>query len=282
VRTDDTSWFVAPTDVGAAVEALTGGGRVLAGGTDLVASMNLTGERPPRVVWIGELGLDRIEMDGETLRVGAGVSLAAVAASEVVRSAAAALGAAAAKIAGPAVRNLATMGGSLCAAWPRSDLGCAALGLDGVLVVAGPGGQRRVPMSELYEGVGRTVLAPDELVIELRLPRAAHSGYAKIGRRSSMTLPVVNAAVRLDLRDDGVVASAVVAVGVGSVPERAPSVEAALAGQPSSPESVAAAAALVLDDVEPADDEHASAWYRARVAPVAIGRAVEAAMEAAP
>jgi carbon-monoxide dehydrogenase medium subunit len=276
----EQGWFVAPNDLGAAVEALGAGGRVLAGGTDLVASMNLMGERPPRVVWIGGLGLDRIDGDAGFVRIGAGASLASVAANPDVRSGAGALAVAAGKLAGPAVRNLATAGGSLCAAWPRSDIGCAALGLDGTVVIAGPAGERRVAMSSFYAGPRRTVVGSDEVLVELEIPKAERSGYAKIGRRSSMTLPVVNAAVRLDLADDGAIASAVVAVGVGSVPERAPSVEAALLGRSPEPDDVRVAAARVLDDVEPVDDEHASWWYRGRVAPVVIVRAVAAAMEA--
>jgi carbon-monoxide dehydrogenase medium subunit len=275
----DLGWFVSPAELREAIEGLSGGGRVLAGGTDLVASMNVSGERPRQVVWIGRLGLDRVAGDDEVLRIGACASLAALGTHPSVRSGAAALATAAGKVAGPAVRNLATLGGSLCAAWPRSDVGCAALGLDGVLVVVGPGGERRVPMSSFYAGPGLTVVEPDEIVVELQVLPAARSGYAKIGRRSSMTLTVVNAAARLDVGENGTVSAAVVAVGVGRVPERAPSVEAALVGRAADPEAIRTAAERVLDDVEPVDDEQATSWYRARVAPVAVARAVTAAME---
>jgi carbon-monoxide dehydrogenase medium subunit len=274
---DRGTWFRAPRDLTEAIDALSGGGRVLAGGTDLVASMNLRGECPGRVVWIGRLGLERIVGADDLLRVGAGAPLATVASDPSVRAGAAALAAAAGKLAGPSVRNLATLGGSLCAAWPRSDIGCAVLALDAVLLAVGPGGERRIKMADLYAGPRRTTIAPDEILIEVQIRPTARSAFTKIGRRSSFTLPVVNAATRLELDEDGAVSEATVAVGAGSVPERAPSVEAALLGRSIDVIVARAAAGRVLDDVTPTGDEHATSWYRAQVAPVAVARALLAA-----
>jgi aerobic carbon-monoxide dehydrogenase medium subunit len=279
---DDRRWYLAPTDIGEAIEAVARGGRVLAGGTDFVASMNLRGERPERVVWIGRLGLDEVSSEADRLRVGAGVSLSSVATDAAVGSGAAALATAARRVAGPAVRNLATVGGSLCAAWPRSDVGCAALGLDALVLAAGPGGERQIPMAGFYAGPGRTALERGEIVRSLLIRPTATSGFAKIGRRSSMTLAVVNAAARLDFGPEGAISEAVVAVGAGHAPQRAPSVEAALLGRLPQPEVVAEAAREVLHDVELADDEHATAWYRGRVAPVAVARALTDALAVDP
>ena len=83
--------------------------------------------------------------------------------------------------------------------------------------------------------------------------------------------------MRLEIDADGLVSAAVVAVGAGGVPERAPSVEAGLIGRTLDPSIAREAAGRVLDDVTPADDEHASSWYRAQVAPVAVARALLAA-----
>src|SRR5262249_38062622 len=105
----DDGWYLAPSDLDAAIGARAGGGRVLAGGTDLVATMNIRGERPERVVWIGGLGLDGVHTDGDVLRIGAGTTLASIATDPLVRENATALAAAATKVAGPAVRNLATV-----------------------------------------------------------------------------------------------------------------------------------------------------------------------------
>jgi len=274
---DRGSWFRAPREMKEAIDALSDGARVLAGGTDLVATMNIRGERPGGVVWIGRLGLERIAADDDLIRIGAGASLATVASDPAIRAGAAALAAAAGKLAGPSVRNLATLGGSLCAAWPRSDVGCAVLALDGVLVATGRGGERLIPMSDLYAGPRRTTITPDEILTEVRIRPAARSSFVKVARRSSFALPVVNAAARLEIGQDGVVAEAVVAVGAGSVPERAPSVEEGLIGRALDPTVAREAASRVLEDVTPADDEHASSWYRSQVAPVAVARAVLAA-----
>jgi carbon-monoxide dehydrogenase medium subunit len=274
----DIDWYQAPTDLADAIDAVAAGARVLAGGTDLVAAMNLHGLRPERVVWIGRLGLDRVQRENDVIRIGAATTLADLAAAPTVRSSATSLAEAAGKVAGPAVRNLATLGGSLCAAWPRSDVGCAALGLDATVEVVGRRGVRSIPMRDFYAPGAGVAVATDEIVVELRVPTASRSAFAKIGRRSSMTLAVVNAAVRVELDETGRIAQAVVAVGAGPMPQRAPSVESELIGQLPDPDVVGTASSRVADDVEFADDEHASSWYRARVAPVVVDRAVTAAI----
>jgi aerobic carbon-monoxide dehydrogenase medium subunit len=274
--TESMNWFQAPTELGDAVRAVANGAQVLAGGTDLVPS--LAHREPPNgIVWIGRLGLDTVAGDSRSLSIGAAASLAEVASNPMIQEAAAALASAAGRLAGPAVRNQATIGGSLCAAWPRSDIGCSLLALDAAAVAAGQKRNRHIPLTDFYLASGGTSLQPDEIVTEITLPPAARSAFIKIGRRAHMSLPVVNAATCIEV-NGGVISKAAVAVGTDRYPQRAPSVETALVGSPLNEDRARKAAQLVLDDMEMADDEQASAWYRTRVAPVAVARAIEAAI----
>ena len=70
------------------------------------------------------------------------------------------------------IRNLATLGGNLANAAPSADMAPPLLALDAEVVIAGPGGQRRVPIADFFTGVRQTVLAPNEMLVEIVVPVA--------------------------------------------------------------------------------------------------------------
>jgi len=149
-----------------------------------------------------------------------------------------------------------------CVATHASDVAVALVALDAEVRLTGPDGARSVPLAEFYRTPGDTPhrehdIRPGELITEVVVPRldwAANSTYVKVRDRQSYEFALCSAAVALDVRD-GVVADARVAAGgVGTVPWRLRSVEAALRGAPADEESFAAAAALATEGAAPLAD----------------------------
>ena len=165
----------------------------------------------------------------------------------------------------PQVRHRGTIGGSLAHADPASDLPAAVLALDGTVVLRGPRGERRVPITAFYTGVFSTVREPDELIVEVRVPRTGAAGWAyeKFTRRAN-DWAIVGVAV---------VDGRVGLVNMGSTPLRATATEAALAGGAS----IADAAALADQGTDPPGDVTATPEYRRHLARVLTRRALTTA-----
>jgi CO/xanthine dehydrogenase FAD-binding subunit len=226
---------------------------VIAGGT-VVTPLLAHGALWPKVVlMLHRAGLGAV-VDGGTLEIGAAATLAAVAgvAPEPLASAA--------RIPDYEIRGQATVGGNLMVG---GDLQAALVALGARVRSAGAGGARTEPVAEF-------IAAPSgRLVLSVEVPRPRAGAFVQQRRRHSHTHPVLTVAVAR--RADGAVH-----VAVGSLAPRAPavacpSVEHALAGG-AGPRQ---AAAKVVDDVSPEDDPLASAWYRRRVLPVLVARALE-------
>ncbi len=146
-----------------------------------------------------------------------------------------------------------------CVATHASDVAVALIALDARLRLAGESGTREVALGDFYQLPGDTPavendLRPGELITEVVVPRldwAANSTYVKVRDRQSYEFALCSAAVALDVRD-GIVADARIAAGgVGTVPWRLPSVEAALRGGPATEAAFEAAAAVAADGAQP-------------------------------
>lgn len=269
--------YLRPATVDDAVAALAGAGeeaKVLAGGHSLLPVLRLRLAAPALLVDLD--GLDQlrgVRTDGDTLVIGAMTTHAQVATDPQVAGSAALLAQAAATIGDRQVRHRGTIGGSLAHADPAGDLPTVALALDAELVLAGPSGRRSVPAAEFFVDYFTTVTRPDELLVEVRVPRLPGWGshYAKMSRTAQAWATVaVAAAVK---RDNGAVDSARVALThMGPTPVRAGAVERAVAG--AGADGVAAAAVLAAQGTSPASDTTASADYRAHLATVLTGRAL--------
>ncbi|MET0772886.1 MAG: FAD binding domain-containing protein, partial [Candidatus Limnocylindrales bacterium] len=176
------------------------------------------------------------------------------------------------------VRNRGTLGGSLAHVDPASDLPAAALALDASVVARSAGGERVVPVSELFAGPFVSTLEPGEIITELRLPgHAAGTGAAY----RSITQPasgysIVGAAAVVTVSGGQVTSARIGITGVGEVPYRATAVEEALVAGGAS--AVASAAAHAADGQEVNGDIHADAEYRTAMAAVITRRALEAAI----
>lgn len=254
---------------------------VLAGGTDLVRDMNLEFKIPKGILWIGHLDLEYIKEEKGQLRIGASTRMQTAGASKELQKKAASVASAAAKMASPPVRSLATLGGNICTASPAGDPLCGMLGLGAEVVLKNSKGERVVPLDEFFVGPGETVIAPDELMTEIRIQSTGKdegSAYAKIGRREAMTLAVLNATSRVKLDGDGKCVSAIIAVGAAApTPLRIGKAEKVLIGQPFTDEAIVEAAEVAAEEIKPIDDVHGTAWYRRKLTRVLVRRTLREA-----
>lgn len=240
--------------------------KVLAGGHSLLPVMKLRLAAPEMVIDIGRLAeLRYIRVEGEELAIGAGSRHHDVATSDVVATEVPLLGAVARTVGDPQVRHRGTLGGSLAHADPASDLPAAVLALGGTVVLRGPRGERQVPITEFFTGVFSTAAEPDELIVEVRVPRTGSAGWAyeKFTRRAN-DWAIVGVAV---------VDGRVGLVNMGSTPLRASATEAALANGAS----IAEAAALADQGTDPPADLAATTAYRRHLARVLTRRALTTA-----
>jgi len=254
-----------------------GDAKLLAGGHSLIPALKLRIARPSMLVDIGRLSdLAYVKDAGTHVAIGALTRHAAVAADPLLQEHCPIVSFTAGQIGDPPVRHHGTLGGSLSHGDPASDLPAVMLALGAELDVHGPGGARTIPATEFFTGVFETALAPDEVLVEVRVPKLGAStgwAYLKANRRAQDWATVGVAA--LVHRDDGKVAGASIGlVNMGATPLRARTAEDALAGGAS----VTDAAALVGDGTEPPTDHAGSAEYRSHLAQVLARRALEQAM----
>jgi len=263
-----------------AIELLgTGGGdaKLLAGGHSLIPAMKLRIARPEKLVDIGRLSDLAYVRDGGThIAIGALTRHAAVAADPLLAEHCPIVSFTAGQIGDPQVRHRGTLGGTLSHGDPASDMPAVMLALGAELVAQGKGGERVILATDFFTGVFETALAPDEVLVEARVPKLGAStgwAYLKANRRAQDWATVGVAA--LVHRDNGSVAGASVGlVNMGGTPLRAKAVEDALA----SGSSAADAAALVAEGAEPPSDQAGSSEYRAHLAQVIARRALERAL----
>jgi carbon-monoxide dehydrogenase medium subunit len=261
--------YVRASTVDEAIAALTEHGddaKLLAGGHSLLPLMKLRLAVPAVLVDISRIPeFSYVRADGDEVAIGAGTRHYELEHSDVARAEVPLLPHVASRVGDPQVRHKGTLGGTVAHSDPASDLPTALLALDGSVVVQGPGGRRSIPVTEFWLGFFETALEPDELVVELRVPRTGGAGwgYEKFTRRENDWPIVAAAAVQ------GRVALANMA---GSV-VRASATEEALANGASIEE----AAALADQGLEPSTDMHADAEYRRHLARLLTRRALETA-----
>ena len=257
--------------------------KLVAGGTDLLPQMKNGVVRPAFVVDLSGVADLRALAgdDGEGLRVGASVTAREIETDPRVRSRYPALAESAALVGSLQIRNLATVGGNLCNAAPSADMAPPLLALAALAVIAGPKGRRRVPLAEFFLGVRRTVLAPDELLIELIVPAPApRSGgnYLRHTPRRELDIAVVGVASLLTLTD-GICATARIALAaVAPIPLRATAAERALEGQPLTAAQIERASELAAEAARPISDQRGSAEFRVHLVRVLTRRTLRTAL----
>jgi carbon-monoxide dehydrogenase medium subunit len=182
-------------------------------------------------------------------------------------------------IAHPPIRNRGTVGGSLAHADPAAELPAVARALDATFVAAGPRGRREIPAADFFVANLMTALQADELLVEVRFPRAAPgtgAAFHEVGRRRG-DFALVGVAAHVTVEDGTVADARICLAGVAPTPYRATEAEGLLTGRPLTDGRLAEAADAVRAAIRPSDDLHATAGYRQDVGGVLTTRAVSEA-----
>jgi carbon-monoxide dehydrogenase medium subunit len=240
--------------------------KLLAGGHSLLPMMKLRLAMPTVLIDVRPVSdAAYVRVDGDAVAIGALTRHRDLVTSPVLRDEAPLLSIVAGFVGDPQIRNRGTIGGSLAHADPAADLPAAVLASDGTLVAQGPNGRRKIAAGEFFAGYFETALQPDEMLVEIRVPRTGPDGahYEKFVRRAN-DWAIVGVAT---------VAGRVALANMGSAPLRAVAVEKALA-EGATP---ADAAALAAEGTAPVSDMHADADYRRHLARVLTRRALIAA-----
>ncbi len=236
---------------------------LLAGSTDIGVDLNLKGARPPLLVAIDRLPeLRGFHIDADEVRIGAALTL-----TEIERGLGEKVPMLAQlfpQFASRLIRNGATIGGNVGTASPIGDCAPALLALEASLVLAGPDGDRVIPLAEYFTGYRASVKGPDELIREVRipLPLAPVAVFHKVTKRRFDDISGVAVAIALVVVEGTVMRARIGLGGVASTPIRALRTEAALEGVPWTREGITTAAAVLAGEGTPLTDHRATARYR--------------------
>ena len=253
--------------------------KILAGGHSLLPIMKLRLAAPTMLVDIGRISdLNYVRDEGDHIAIGALTRHADVEHNDVLHEHCGLLSYTASLVGDPQVRHRGTIGGSLSHGDAASDLPSALLALEGTLVLRGPNGERTVAAGDFFEDYLQTVLAPDEVLTEIRVPKLGPNtgwSYKKFNRRAQ-DWAVVGVAAVVEKSNGTIGAARIGLTNMGSTPVRASAAEGALSGADAS--SVAEATSSADEGTSPSSDIAASSEYRRHLARVLTRRAVEEAL----
>ena len=257
--------------------------KLLAGGQSLVAMLNMRLARPAHLIDLNDLvELDSLRRDGPVIEIGALTRHHRLATAPELRRELPLLAGAAATIGHYAIRQRGTIGGSLVHADPAAQLPLVAVTLDAEVVIAGPRGHRRVPAADFLQSVMTVDLAPDEIVVALRVPvqpPEALWDFQLFSRRHG-DFALVSVALSLACDADGRIAALQLGLGgVDAVPVRMKEVEAMAAGRPFDEGTMAELAAAAAAAIAPEDTPQVPADYRRELAESLVLRALRRALE---
>ena len=253
------------------------GGRIVAGGTDLMVRVASRVERPGVMLSLrGIAELSGVEAEGDGVRIGATTTIARIAGDPVLQERYPVLVEAAGCLGSPQIRNAATVGGNLCNASPCADTAPPLLVLDARARLLGPGGRREVPLRDFFQGPGETCLGDDEILEALLLPAPEHGARGAFLKKRRVRMDLALASVAVQLRvEGGVCKSARVAAGsVASVPLRLEAVEQQLEGAELTDGVLQRASDAARDAVSPITDLGSTEEYRRQIIGVYVKRAV--------
>ena len=257
--------------------------KVLAGGQSLIPVMKLRLAAPAHLIDISRLGMDSIaEADGH-LAIGALTRHRDLERSDLLKARYPVMAAAAPQISDPIVRNLGTIGGSLCHADPAGDWGSVMLALQASVVLRSGRGERELPIAKFLEDTFTTALEPDEILTEVRVPQPAGSSggtYLKMERKVG-DFATVAAALHISLSDGTIERAGIGLTAVGSKNLQATDAEASLAGAEPTEAAFAEAGRLAAEASSPVTDVRGSADYKRHIVDVYVRRGLDRALEMA-
>ncbi len=257
--------------------------RILAGGHSLIPMMKLRLVQPETLVDINGLReLSYLKVTDGELRIGALTRHAQLLDSAIAGRHFAILHDAEKVIADPIVRNWGTVGGALCQADPSEDLSAVFAALKASMVIHQAGGSRTVPVRDFFTGPYETVVAPGELLTEIRvvIRPGGSSAYAKVGRRAG-DWPVGAAGAAIWLAGDTIAAAGIGLTAVGARHFAAAEAEEFLRGAPATEASLRRAGEIAAEHCHPSSDQRGPADYKRHLASELTTRALRRALRRA-
>ena len=255
--------------------------RPIAGGTALMLMMKAQVFRPVRLVSLRALdnGFTGIApgQDGAMIRIGAMTTFSELERSAEIRRSFPVVNQAMKRLANVRVRNVATVGGNLAHADPHLDLPPIWIALGAQVLILGPGGERAVPVEEIFAGYYETTLGHDDLIAELRVPvrPAWRSTYVKVTTRSAHDWPALGLAVSMALKGRQATDLRIVLSAATDRPTRLAAAEAALRGGEIDRSSLRRAGDAAAEQANNESDYRGSADYNKHLLRVYLARALD-------
>lgn len=260
--------------------------KVVAGGTDVYVDMHGKYEAAPYLVDIKRLP----ELKAFSYEPRHGAVIGALTThhfldrSPVIRQFFPALYEGASQVGSVQIRHRGTIGGNICNAVPSGDTLSPLLVLNAVAVIAGPDGKREIPLETFFLGPKKTVLKPNELLVELHLPDpgASRSAYIKFTRRGAMDLALLGAAAAVELDGDGLCRNVRIGLTTSApVPMRAREAEALLEGQAPTEALLKEVGLTAAREAKPRSSWRGTEEYRRDVLTEIVPRALRMALDRA-
>ncbi len=253
--------------------------KILAGGTDLLVKMKTGSLKPGCLLDLSEINDLRYIVSSHGLRIGTLTSLASLEREPEIRSGYSALYEAIRSMAATAVRNMATIGGNLCNASPAADTAPALIVLGATCTLASQGSSSVIRVEDLFLGPGRTILKPDELLVEIQLPPTSPnsgSGFLKMGRVSA-DIAKISVAVYLE-KEGSTCSNCRIALGaVAEKPVRTTAAESLMLDVVPNRDVLREVARMAAKEIRPITDNRSTAEYRREVCEVMVEEAIKAA-----
>jgi carbon-monoxide dehydrogenase medium subunit len=276
-----------PKTIGEALALLKeckGKGRLIAGGTDLIAEIREGEPEFEVLVDVEKIKkLKAIREEGKKIFIGSGVTFSELEENELIRRNAFALCQAASLMGSPQVRNRGTIGGNIVSAQPAADGALALCAFDAMLEIAGARGTREIPIGKTYLDIGKSMINPSkEILVGIRFEKRQKgegSNYQRVAMRRAMALPILACGVFVQ-SINGLIQSARIAIGpVSNMPFRARKTEDFLKGKSLTAEIFERAGEIASEEVNPRDSRlRGSGIYRKGLSAVLVKRGLEGAL----
>jgi carbon-monoxide dehydrogenase medium subunit len=273
--------YARATSVSNALELLAthgDGAKLLSGGQSLMPAMNLRLISPELIVDISEIAeLRGIAVSGDVLHIGGLTRHVDLARSPEIAAHAPLLTEAIAHVAHPAIRNKGTLGGSLAHADPASELPACMLALNATIIICGSAGERRMAAEDFFTGIYETALSAREVLVAVELPVAPKNSahfFCEFARRHG-DYAIVGLAAQALLQGDGFADLRLAFFAVGDRPVLA-TAASTLVGVAVTTAALADASTALDKELDPPEDQQASASMRRHLAKVLLARCVAA------